>query len=289
MRLSKRIIPYIWCLPALALAMFTAYYPVVYSFFLSLTDYKFGSSSINFIGLENYVKAISSGDFLSSLQITLSFIIPAVVIELLFGLSVALFFNTITKGESIIKALITLPISITPLVAGLMWKWILEPEVGVLNYFLEVLGLPRQGWLGNPDYALWAIVLTDVWKQTPFVIIVMLAALSSIPSDMYEAAIIDGAGSWARFRNITLYFIRPALFVVMLSLTATAFKVFDTVYVLTQGGPGGATAVLSFEIYRTGFKFSNLAYASAMSFLMLIICMVISIIYLLVIYPKEYR
>ncbi|MEM2703800.1 MAG: sugar ABC transporter permease [Candidatus Bathyarchaeia archaeon] len=283
------VYPYLWCLPAIIIAVVTVYYPMVFSFLLSLTDYRFGAIASNFIGLDNYVKAIVSGDFVNSLKITFTFVFSAVLIEFLFGLGLALFLNTVTKGETVIKALLTIPISITPIVAGLMWKWILEPEVGILNYFLELLNQQKQLWLSDPNMALWVVVLTDVWRQTPFVVIVLLASLSAIPRDMYEAALIDGAGMWSRFRNITLYYIRPAMFVVLLSLTATAFKVYDIVYILTHGGPAGATKVLSFEIYRIGFKFSNIAYASAMSFLMLGICMIISCVYLFVIYPKEYR
>jgi len=281
--------PYLWCLPALTIAVFTVYYPMAYSLYLSLTNYRFGMESPTFIGLENYFRALISGDFVKSLRITLTFVVGAVLIEVALGLGIALFLNTIMKGESVIKALITIPISITPVAAGLMWKWIFEPEVGILNYFLELFGQPKQLWLSNPATALWTIILTDIWKQTPFVIIVLLAALSTIPQSMYEAAIIDGAGAWARFRHITLYYIRPALFVVILSLTATAFKVYDIVYILTQGGPAGATSVLSFEIYRTGFKFSNIAYASALSFLMLLVSTSIAVIYIYIIYPKEYR
>jgi multiple sugar transport system permease protein len=280
--------PYLWCLPALLLVAVTAFYPIIYSFYLSLTNYKFGTVDVKIVGLDNYVKALISGDYLEALRITLAFISVSVAIELFFGLGAALLLNSITKGTRAVKALITLPITITPLAAGLMWKWILEPEVGIANYFLTLLGLPKQMWLGIPALAFWAIVFTDIWRQTPFVIIVLLAGLSAIPSNLYEAAVIDGAGSWITFRHITLPYLRPALFVILLSLTATAFKVFDTVYILTHGGPASATEVLSFLIYRTGFKFSQLAYASALSYLMLIISLVISVLYLVIVYPREH-
>ncbi|MEM2154803.1 MAG: sugar ABC transporter permease [Nitrososphaeria archaeon] len=268
--------------------MVTAFYPIAYSFYLSLTNYRFGTVDIRIIGFDNYIKAFVSGDYVEALRITLAFISVSVVIELFLGLGSALLLNSITKGTRVVKALVTLPITITPLAAGLMWKWIFEPEVGIANYFLTLFGFSKQMWLGVPNLAFWAIVFTDIWRQTPFVIIVLLAGLSAIPSTLYEAAVIDGAGSWVSFRHITLPYLRPAIFVVLLSLTATAFKVFDTVYILTHGGPASATEVLSFLIYRIGFKFSQLAYASALSYLMLIISLIISILYLLIIYPREH-
>lgn len=280
--------PYLWCLPALLLVAVTAFYPIIYSFYLSLTNYRFGTVDIRIVGLDNYVKAFTTGDYIEALRITLAFISVSVLIELFFGLGAALLLNSIVKGTRIVKALITLPITITPLAAGLMWKWIFEPEVGIANYVLTLFGFSKQMWLGIPALAFWAIVFTDIWRQTPFVIIVLLAGLSAIPSTLYEAAVIDGAGSWISFRHITLPYLRPAIFVVLLSLTATAFKVFDTVYILTHGGPASATEVLSFLIYRTGFKFSQLAYASALSYLMLIISLIISVVYLVIIYPREH-
>ena len=278
--------PYLWTLGAIAIIAGVTFYPLAYSFYLSLTNYSFGLSNISFLGFENYIKAVNSQEFINSLKISTLYVVSCVAIEFILGLGSALLLNTINKGAYAIRVLITLPVTITPVVAGLMWKWIMEPEVGILNYLLSLVGVPKQMWLGDPKLALWSIVFADIWKNTPFVIIVTQAGLASIPANLYEAASIDGAGAWVRFKWITLPYLRPAMFVVLLSCTSTAFKVFDSVYMLTQGGPGNLTQVLSLLIYQTGFKFSHLAYASALSYLMFVIVTFIAILYLKVVYPK---
>jgi multiple sugar transport system permease protein len=174
------------------------------------------------------------------------------------------------------RSIMLIPMMITPVVVGLMWKYILNPQNGIVNYILGLLGIPGPVWLGDPKPALPAVMIVDVWQWTPFVFLILLSGLVSLPKEYFEAARVDGAGPLQTLRYVTLPLMIPFILVALLIRFIDAFKVFDTIFILTKGGPANATEVLSVYTYKVGLNFFNLGYAATLSYVMLIIITVIA-------------
>ncbi|HKZ17001.1 MAG TPA: sugar ABC transporter permease [Geobacteraceae bacterium] len=214
-----------------------------------------------FVGLDNYLFLLQDDRFWNALGNTAYFTALSVTVELLLGLAVALLMERRFRLKGIARAVILVPWAIPTVVSARMWEWIFNTDFGVLNY---LTGL-RINWLGSPFWAMHAAVLVDVWKTTPFVAILLMAGLQAIPRDLYQAARVDGAGSWAVFRHVTLPLLRPVILVVLLFRTLDAFRVFDAVYVLTGGGPANTTETLSIYAYRVLFQTLQFGYGSALA------------------------
>ena len=180
------------------------------------------------------------------------------------------------RQAGLIRTILILPTMMTPVVVGLIWRFMYNPELGMANYLLSFLGLGPFNWLGNRHLAMYAVMFADIWQWTPFMALVMLAGLQALPDEPFEAASIDGASGLQMVRYITLPLLRPTMLVAVLIRLMDAFKSFDLIFVLTGGGPGMTTEVLSFHIYRTGFKFFHMGYAAAMSYVMLVIVVLVS-------------
>jgi multiple sugar transport system permease protein len=199
---------------------------------------------------------------------------------MLCGLGLALLLNSDIRGRRIFVSFLLIPLVMPPIVISLSWKMMYDYGWGVVNYLLSLLGLEPVYWLSDPAIALYAIIFTDVWHLTPFVMLIFLAGLQSLPTEPYEAAQIDGASHWQVFRDVTLPLLRPTILVVLLLRTIDGSKVFDKVFVMTGGGPGTATETLITHIYRNAFRGLDLGYAAAMSFMMLIVLAVLGTIYI---------
>lgn len=248
--------------------------------FLSFTDISFKGelAGFKFVGLENYAYMFRDSILHTSIKNTILFVSLAVTSEMLLGLGMALLLNQDIKGKRIYRSLFLIPMMTTPIIVGNIWKLMYNSEFGLINILLNQLGVVDKPipFLGNPDIALFALVLVDVWEWTPFVMLILLAGLQALPSAPYEAAMIDGAGSWYIFRRITLPMLAPILLVAFLLRFMDALKIFDVFYITTFGGPGLSTEVIGLTIYKETFKRLNVGYAASITVLVLFVVIIIS-------------
>jgi len=269
-------------LPLLVIALFTIY-PVLYAVRNSFYQYILTKPKAHpFIGLKNYLEVINNYYFTNSLTNTAIYTVAVVIAVLIFGLTVALLINTKVLFSHPLRIVILLPWAIPAVVAGLMWKWMLNSDFGLFNGFLYGMGLIRDyiPFFADPTLAKLSLIVAFVWKEGPLVTIFFLAGLQLIPTELYEAARIDGGGGWRLLRYITLPLLRPIILIVMVYETMTAVLVFDLIYVLTGGGPGDATAMISWFAYAEIFKFLNLGHGLALAIIIALIIMVLIVLYL---------
>ncbi|MEH2074405.1 MAG: sugar ABC transporter permease [Nostoc sp.] len=268
--------------PALLLLLFVFAYPILRAFWLSVFTRNLGTElQPVFSGLDNYVRMVGDGRFWQSLWATAVFTTASVLSELLLGLLIALVLNQAFFGRGIVRTIAILPWALPTALIGLAWSWIFNDQFGVVNDILRRLGLIKTGinWLVDPTLAMSAAIFADVWKTTPFISILLLAGLQSIPSDLYEAYSVDGANPWQSFRNITLPLLLPQILIAVLFRFAQAFGIFDLIAVMTGGGPGGATEVVSLYIYSTVMRYLDFGYGAALvvvTFLILIAAVAIA-------------
>lgn len=217
------------------------------------------------VGLANFRQLLADPEFWRALRHTLGFLLGYIPLVMSAGLLVALALNARIPGQGLFRAVYFLPVVTAWVAVALVWKWLLNPGYGLVNHLLGLLGVQGPAWLFDPGWAMPAVILTSVWKDTGFVMAILLAGLQNIPREHYEAARIDGAGSWALFRHITLPLLAPALYFALTISLINSFQVFDQVYVMTGGGPAGATTVLVERIVKNAFSYSQMGYAAAMS------------------------
>ncbi len=267
---------WIMLLPALLLLLLVFAYPIARAFWLSLFTQNLGTKlQPEFSGLDNYVRMAGDGRFWQSFVTTSIFTTTSVVLELLLGMGIAIVLNQRFLGRSLVRTSAILPWALPTALIGLAWAWIFNDQFGVVNDLLLRLGLIKTGinWLGEPNLARIAVIFADVWKTTPFISILLLAGLQSISPDLYEAHAIDGASPWQSFRQITLPLLMPQILIASLFRFAQAFGVFDLIAVMTNGGPGGATEVVSLYIYSTVMRYLDFGYGAALvvvTFLLLV-------------------
>lgn len=275
--------------PALITITLLAGYPIVYSAFISLHKYNLKRPRIfDFVGLSNYFQLLNSSEFWMALWVTVQFTVLVVTLVVVLGIAFALLLNREFPGCGIIRALILVPWAIPPVVNGMMWQWIYDSKVGALNGLLMSLGLITEyrGWLSQPTSALLAIVWADVWNMVPLAVILLLAALQRIPSELYEAARIDGAGNFQLFRYVTFPWLAQALLVVLILQTMSAIRAFDVIYVLTAGGPGTATTTLTWKTYLTTFDSLDFGLGNAYAYMVSLLTLALALIYFRVLYRR---
>ena len=253
--------------------------PLLFNVYASLQEWRLIGPPPQFIGLDNYITILTEGRWLASLGRTLLFTALAVGIEVMLGFAIALLLYHRFNNIQWLRALFLMPMMISEVAAALAWRLILSGESGLANWITTSLGFTPQLWLG-PDWAFFSIVAVDVWQQTPFVILVIFAALQGVPKELLEAAEIDGASLLQRVRKIILPLILPALTVILIFRTVFALRAFTTVWILTGGGPGDATAVLGIEIYRVAFSSFDTGFGAALSICMLILSMIVGVFYM---------
>ena len=269
-------------IPAMLLLLLVFGYPIVRAFWLSLFTKNLGTQlQPVFSGLDNYGRMMGDGRFWQSFLVTTIFTSASVISELLLGLIVALVLNQQFFGRGLVRTTAILPWALPTALIGLAWAWIFNDQYGVANDILQRLGFIQDGinWLGNPTLAMIAVVVADVWKTTPFISILLLAGLQSISADLYEAHSIDGASPWQSFTQITLPLLIPQILIAVLFRFAQAFGIFDLISVMTGGGPGGATEVVSLYIYSTIMRYLDFGYGAALvvvTFMLLIFAVAIA-------------
>ena len=259
-------------LPAYGAILAVVGIPVAYSLYLSFHQWKLATfqQGVPFVGLDNYVQAIRDDGFWHSLELTIGFMVVALLIELVLGIGLAVLLEQAFKGRRTVLILLLLPMFVTNVVIGLIWRILLSYDFGLLNWLFSVMGLPKVAWLGDPGLALWSLVIVDVWNTTAFVALLVLAGLAAVPDEPRQAARVDGASAWQTFRLITLPLLRPVIFVAVVWRTIDLFRIFDVVYSLTGGGPYNATETISIYAYNQGFASFNLGFASAVSYLIIL-------------------
>jgi multiple sugar transport system permease protein len=230
-----------------------------------------------FAGINNFTRMLGDAEFLRSLQNTVIFTVAAVTTEFLLGLGLALLFDKyVTRRLGFLKTLMLMPMMLPPIAVAITWKLIYQPQFGVLNELMFQLGLPLQAWAGDVNLAMFSIIVADVWEWTPFIFLLMLAGLASLPQEPYEAAEIDGASSWRQFWDLTLPFLKPVIAIALLLRIMDALRLFDLVFILTRGGPANATETLSLYVFKVAFTFVDIGYAAAISFFILVVTVAFS-------------
>ncbi|MBA7688966.1 Trehalose transport system permease protein SugA [subsurface metagenome] len=281
---KRKRIPLLMVLPVLIYLFALTIVPLVYMWVLSFSEYNLSrSEQMSFVGLRNYFDAFQDTEFYNSLTVTLIYVAAAVGIEFVLGFAIALLLSKDFRGVGVFRTIIIMPMMCTPVVAGLVWRYIFSPEIGMANYLLSILKIPKLVWLGDPNLAVVSVVLVDIWQWTPFVVLVLIAGILSLPNEPYEAALIDGASSWQLFRYITVPLLRNVILITVLLRVIDAFKIFDQIWVLTRGGPALRTEVLSIFIYRIGLRFFSMGRAAVLSIMMLFVVIGLSQILIILI------
>jgi ABC-type sugar transport system permease subunit len=289
-RIGRKVYPYLSVLPVLAVIALFAIYPIIHAVRMSVYKYVLTRPNDHpFVGLGNFIEVVTSYYFKNSIQITAVYTVAAVVGVVVYGLGVALLLNSTIKLAGPLKIVILLPWALPAVVSGLLWKWILNADFGILNGLLMALGLIDSyiPFLADPALAKVSLIMAFIWKEGPLVAIFFLAGLQLIPDEYYEAAKMDGGGAWTIFRSIKLPLLRPVLLIVTVYETMTAILTFDTIYVMTGGGPADATALISWFAYAEIFKGLNLGHGIALAIIIAAITLVLILFYLRALRPEE--
>jgi multiple sugar transport system permease protein len=275
--------------PAVALLFLVTIAPLLFSLGVSFTNLQFSAPQpMRWIGIDNYIALVTKdGRFQSALIRTLLFVLAGVLIQTILGYIIASLLSRVRRNRALLLSPILIPAVISPVVAGWQGRMIFNASYGPLNAVLAWFGIQGPAWLASPQTSLISIFLTDTWQWTPFLAIVLLAAIESQPQELIEAARLDGAHGWSMFRRITLPLILPVAGIGILLRGVDLFKTFDLVYILTQGGPGNSSETLTFFTYLVGFKFFNPSYASAMSFIQLLVVTVVAKAFLEIMRRRE--
>lgn len=232
----------------------------------------------SFIGLANFENVLVDPNFQAAVGHTLFFIAGYLPLVYVGGLLLALALNQRLRGMAFFRAAYFLPVVTSWVVVAIMWRWLLNPGTGIVNYALGLIGIQGPGWWTDPAWAMPSIIIASAWKDLGYVMVLLLAGLQGIPPDYYEAASVDGASRWARFRHITLPLLTPASFFVLIISLINSFQVFDQVWVMTGGGPAGASSVVVEQVYVNAFRYSQMGYASAMSWLLFVVILAVTLV-----------
>src|SRR5215213_786622 len=267
--------------PALALLLFLSVFPLLWALYLSFTDYSATRDvPAQWIGLDNYLEILRSSAVHERAVTTAIYVVAAVGLQTVLGFSIAYLISRRTRGRGLMTTLFLVPMMLSPVVVGLFWRFMLDAQFGVINSMLGSIGLGQVEWLTRQRTAMVSLIVVDTWQWTPFIMLIALAGLTAVPNYLYEAAAIDRASEWFRFRNITLPLVWPLLLIAVMFRAIEAFRLFDLVYILTSGGPGVSTETLSFHVYKVAFLGFNTGTASAYGILMVLVVIILTQFYL---------
>lgn len=274
--LSDRSVANLFLLPTVLLLVAMNVFPLFWSLYLSFCSYADTSSKpARWLGTANYGRLLADPDIWHNFTFTARFTLLAVGMQLLVGFGMALLLNRTFKLKSLVTTLILLPMMLSPVVVGLFWRYMFQSSDGLINWLLQALHLQDPthplNWLSEPNHALWSLVIVDTWMWSPFVMLISLAGLNAVPPHLYEAAEVDRASTWFKFRHITLPMVAPLVMIALLFRTIDCFKLFDTVYILTGGGPGSSTQTVSVSLYQQAFNSHQTGYACALAYMILLV------------------
>lgn len=282
---SQDFTPRYWLfsLPAVLVILGVIVFPWVFTLYMSTHDWKIGGGP-EFVGAQNYAELLKDARFIESMGHTAYFTILAVVLPILFGTAAALVFHREFPFRGLLRTIFVMPMMATPVAVALVWTMMFHPQLGVLNYLLSLVGIGPQPWVYDPNTVIPTLVLVEVWHWTPLVMLIVLGGLAGLPREPYESALIDGANAWHMFRHITLPLVWPFIMVAIVIRTIDALKAFDTIFVITQGGPGTASETLNIFLYLQAFQFYKIGYASAVVVIFFVIIIMLS---LLLLYARQ--
>jgi multiple sugar transport system permease protein len=271
-----RLLPLPAALSIAALIIF----PLAFNIYMSLQAWFVSSTTPPaFVGLKNYLEIFGKdARFWNALWITIKFTTVSVVFQLALGLAIAVYLHREFHGRGLVRTVMLLPMVSTPVAVALIWVIMFNPSLGILNYFLACLGLKPLLWLGHPRTALPSLILMDTWKWTPFMVLILHSGLQSLPITPFEAARIDGASRWQTFRYVTLPLLRPSIAVSLIFRTMDSLKTFDTIYVMTEGGPNNASEILNIYTFQMGFKYFHIGYASALAVILVLFVFAVNLL-----------
>jgi multiple sugar transport system permease protein len=269
-----------FAVPGLSMIAIVMGFPLVYAVLLSLSSFTLLHPKLDpFVGFENFRTVFSDPYFWHSVWITVKYSSITVAGEFVLGLLVALVLNRVVRLKAVYFAVLTVPMAMSPVSVGLIWHMLLQPNLGIVNRLLDMSGIGGVDWLGTPELAFWTVVFVDVWQQVSFVILILAAGLASLPKDPYEAAQVDGAGEFSQFWHLTLPMLRPVAAIAIVIQLINETRTYDLVYVLTRGGPGIATDLLSYFAYRQAFLGLTVNQGSAVSFFLLLMVLVLTVVF----------
>ncbi|NEN04759.1 sugar ABC transporter permease [Diaminobutyricibacter tongyongensis] len=259
--------------PAMIAIAITVLYPLLWTISLSFQkfDLAVGAPAASFVGFDNYARVLTSPGFVAALTQTVGYVVTTLIVELIVAMPIALLLNRATRGSRVLRLIIAIPIMIAPIVASLAFKFLFSNGYGFINAALSAVGIDPPSWFASVWLARGTVLVTNMWLALPFVILVLLAGLSNVPAELNEAAKTDGANAWQRFTRVTLPLLKPAILIVLVIRLADAFRVFDSVYVLTGGGPANSTDVMSSYLYRLMFSNTDFAGSSAATVLFVLV------------------
>lgn len=285
-RPRRDVLPYLLLAPTVAVLLALSVYPLVYLVRVSLRT---GAGENERWTLAHFARLASDPFFFDALGHTLLYAASALTLEFMLGLGLAVLLHGELRARGLFRAALLVPMMLPPVVVGVVWRLMLNPNFGAINGTLKGLGFDTDAltWTASPRLALASVVAVDVWQWTPFMFLVLLAGLQAIPREPYEAALVDGASRWQTFRDVTLPLLKPAMLVALLLRTMDLLRVFDQIFILTEGGPGFATETVSLYIYRAAFRFGDFGYAAAMSFVLLLLTNVVSLVYIRLLQRQE--
>lgn len=278
-KISNNLIAYCFVGPAVIIMLIGLMLPLFTSVQLAFYDWGMGTpwDSKEFVGLQWFSKLMRDPDVWASFWVTLKFGFWVVSIEMILGTFLAIVLERPIRGAALFRTCLIMPLMVSPVVVGLIWRYLMDARSGMLNYYLGKIGIEPVLWLSNPKIALTSLIVTDIWQWTPFIFIIVLAGLQALPKDVVEAARIDGANLWQQVVMVKLPMIKSVLVVALLMRIVDVYKVVEVVFILTFGGPGLETELLALHVYKTAFTAQNLGYASAISMLLLAIVSLISV------------
>ncbi|WP_245196540.1 sugar ABC transporter permease [Labrys sp. LIt4] len=269
-----------FALPGLLLLAIVMGFPLVYACILSISSMTLIKPSLMpLVGFKNFASMLADPLFWNALWLTVRYSAITVIGEFVIGLGIALMLNRTVHMKPVYFAILTIPMAMSPISVALIWRMLLQPNLGIANHLMESFGLPRLDWLGTPGMALWTMAAIDIWQQMSFVVLILAAGLAALPRDPYEAAEVDGARAWQQFFYITLPMLRPVAAITVIIQLINEFRTYDLPYVLTKGGPGNATEVLSFFAYRRAFLGLSLNEGAAAAFVLLVIVLALTVIF----------
>jgi multiple sugar transport system permease protein len=270
-------------LPALVLIFAVIVFPWLFTIWMSAQDWRVAQTQ-TFAGFSNYTTLLTDQRFLESIGHTIYFTILAVILPVVFGVASAVVFHQRFPWRGVLRAVFIMPMMATPVAVALIWTMMFHPQLGVLNYLLSLVGIPPQMWVYDQSTVIPSLVLVEVWHWTPLVMLIVLGGLAALPTEPYESALIDGASQWQMFRHITFPMVLPFIMVAVVIRTIDALKAFDTIFVITQGGPGTASETINIYLYLQAFAFYNIGHASAVVVVFFVLIVVLS---LLLLYARQ--
>lgn len=269
-----------FALPGLSLLAIVMGFPLVYAAVMAVSSLTLlHPNLLPLVGWANAVRVLGDPGFRHALWLTFGYSFVTVVGEFGLGLGLALMLNRVVALKPVYFAILTIPMAMSPISVGLVWRMLLQPNLGIVNALLESAGLPRLDWLGSPALAFWTMAGVDIWQQMSFVVLILAAGLAALPREPYEAAEVDGARGWQQFWYLTLPMLRPVAAITVIIQLINEFRTYDLTYVLTKGGPGVSTEVLSFFAYRRAFLGLSLNEGAAASFVLLLVVLALTLVF----------